>query len=458
MEEQGPLSPEFFAPTQEDIVLKRLIVTVAITGILGALLAACGDPPGSIWVDDDGLVALNNCNATTPGPATIQAGIDAAADNAIVRVCPGVYHGDVNVNHPVKLYGARMGVDARTRTITPANESKVTTDTSPGPCPNPVDCPAGTDPTGRIKVTSPDVIVDGFLFESNGPAAGLYVAPNTPSSAPVDNVTVLNNAFQANTIGLYLNGHGEDAVISVQKNRFFYDNIPAGSAAGNGIYSDQGLSAADISNNGFEHNVNGGILFAQTASPVGPDVSNVTITHNSSANDATFVGLFGTHHNIKIRDNTVTDTDTSDDANQGSQIFIGGESGGAPGSPNGVLVSGNTLTKSPANGIAVRDSSSNVDVIMNNSSSATGAGISVSSTANGAASEVRSNTMDNNATYGIEFRAGTSSTFITGNHATGNGTFDCFDATMGRQRALVKNIWRTDNIGNTSSPATLCHP
>jgi hypothetical protein len=339
-----------------------------------------------------------------------------------------------------------------------ANESKVTTDTSPGPCPNPVDCPPGTDPTGRIKITSPDVIVDGFLFESNGPAAGLYVAPNTPSSVPVDNARILNNAFQANTIGLYLNGHGEDAVISVQQNRFFYDNIPAGSAAGNGIYSDQGLTAADISNNKFERNVNGGILFAQAASPVGPDVSNVTIANNSSANDATFVGLFGTHHNIKIRDNTITDTDTSDNANQGSQIFIGGESGGAPGSPNGVLVSGNTMSKSPFNGIAVRDTSSNIDLIGNNSTQAALAGISVSSTANGAASEVRLNTMDGNTTYGVEFRAGTSSTFISANHATGNGTTDCIDFTTGRQRVGVKNIWRTDNIGNSSSPVGLCHP
>ena len=62
-----------------------------------------------------------------------------------------------------------------------------------------------------------------------------------------------------------------------------------------------------------------------------------------SRGDATFVGLFGSHHNIKIRDNAVTDT--SDDANQGSQIFIGGESGEAPASPTGLLVRGNTLTK-----------------------------------------------------------------------------------------------------------------
>ena len=138
------------------------------------------------------------------------------------------------------------------------------------------------------------------------------------------------------------------------------------------------------------------------------------------------------------------------------QIFIGGESGEAPASPTGLLVRENTLTNSPANGIAVRDTSSNIDVISNNSSSATGAGISVTSTASGAASEVRSNIMDNNDTYGIEFRAGTSSTFISANHATGNGTFDCIDQTTGRQRAGVKNI--SDNIGNTSSPAGSLSP
>ena len=134
--------------------------------------------------------------------------------------------------------------------------------------------------------------------------------------------------FRNNVFGLYLHGNGTE-LTDVQRNLFADNNTP-GAANGNGIYSDQGLTGAQIYENSFRNNTNAGILFAE-------QVQNVVVRNNVSQDDASFVNLFGPGTgNITVRNNAATDTNPDDNDVQGSQIRTGD-------GVNGMIVSNNAL-------------------------------------------------------------------------------------------------------------------
>jgi hypothetical protein len=65
----------------------------------GFLFDAMSSSSASAFVvDDDGLAAVSDCNATTPAYTTIQSAVDAASAGNTVNVCPGTFVEDVNVN------------------------------------------------------------------------------------------------------------------------------------------------------------------------------------------------------------------------------------------------------------------------------------------------------------------------------------------------------------------------
>lgn len=61
------------------------------TGALGWAL------PATLVVDDDGLAAVGDCDATTSAFPTIQAAVDAAGPGDTILVCPGVYDEQVTI-------------------------------------------------------------------------------------------------------------------------------------------------------------------------------------------------------------------------------------------------------------------------------------------------------------------------------------------------------------------------
>jgi parallel beta-helix repeat protein len=390
-------------------------------------LTACG--PADVVVDADGQAAPGNCNATDPAPTTIQAGVDAASSGQRIQVCPGTYNDDVNINKSVILEGAKADVDARNPRGPLSQESVV----------------GGSSAIAKFTVSADDVTINGFDFESvSGPA--LYTQPT------VAGTDVRNNIFRGNTFGLYLNGNGDAKQLIVQRN-LFDDNNNTGPASGNGIYSDQGLATATITANKFTSNQNAGILFAQSSG--GPFVENVVVRNNSGDDNASFIAIFGDGAtNIDVRSNTVTDTNSSNNGDQGSQIFVGDA---GTGSPNGITIRSNTLSNAPFDGIAVRNSSYNIDVQSNTVTGAGRDGISVTSDHRGAGSVLSGNTVSSSADNGLFFGADSKGTFVETNDARSNTGVDCQDDSTGRQRVNVANIWATDNLGNESTPSGLCH-
>lgn len=200
-------------------------------------------------------------------------------------------------------------------------------------------------------------------------------------------------------------------------------NNQPGSAAGNGIYSDQGAVGVVIAANRFERHENSGILFAGGTVTPNSDRS-ILIKNNFSLNENSFVAFFSTVNSI-IRDNRSNDTVNADDF--GSTIFVGGDSAG-------ILIDANVLNNPGFSGIAVRDvlgavGASNVDVINNQVTNAEG--------------------------DGIYFGPDTKGNVIRANRALDNDVFDCEDDSIGAGTGGTANF-RNNNVGRTDDPPQLC--
>ncbi len=230
----------------------------------------------------------------------------------------------------------------------------------------------------------------------------------------------------------------------MQRN-LFETNNGSGPAAGNGIYSDQGLAGAEIFNNTFAGNDNGAITLA-----AGSEIQNVVIHDNTSIGDASFLNLVQVPalatQNVTVRDNTITNS--TEDA-----IFIDGGTG--------TIIRDNTVTGSGGNGVSVTDNvfsagevGTGIDLIGNTITGSVGSGIEVTTTTPLGISEVRSNTTNNNGVDGIHFGPTTSQAHISANTSQTNRNKDCVDLSTG-----VKNYWSADNNGTSaasSSPTGLC--
>ncbi len=141
--------------------------------------------PSPIVVDDDGFASATNCDdASTVASMTIQSAINSATPGATIKVCPGNYTEDVNVNKAnIQLLGS--GIDVSTITG-PFN--------------------SGTPNT--LLVNANGVLVDGFTITRNG---------NNPTdwgsnlknqgvslSAPGSGITLQNCKIFGNRNGIYV--------------------------------------------------------------------------------------------------------------------------------------------------------------------------------------------------------------------------------------------------------------
>ncbi|MEX2274130.1 MAG: right-handed parallel beta-helix repeat-containing protein [Actinomycetota bacterium] len=408
---------------------RRLLIAAAATAALATFAMPGAHATAVLVVDDDGFAEVGNCDAETPAAPRISDAVAAAAPDDIIRVCPGSYPESVTipaVTDRLRILGAQVGVDARSRNVGAENESVVQPPPgSPG-----------------FSLLASNTVLDGFTVEGAQNAPGVYTSPARTR------YKIQNNILTQNTFGLYVHSSGLRNTF-VKFNRITDNNAP-GAASGNGIYTDQGADDILIRSNLFGGHANGAILFAYVD---GVTNAEVLIRNNRSVDDANFVNLLAAT-DFRILNNRTSDTRNVDDDVQGSAIRVGGQS-------TEVLIQGNRLIDPAFSGVAIRDDGlgsgvSNIDVIENDVVSAEANGLDVSSTVPHVVDALDNNFRDNGIA-GISFALGTRNNQIRRNTASGNADFDCHDQSIGSRTAGTANVWRR-NVGATDEPNGICKP
>jgi parallel beta-helix repeat protein len=220
----------------------------------------------SVWIGlPVGTVVGPGMIIGTNAFGTIVEGVAAVDPQGTVQVAAGIYNESVDIDKPLQLHGAQYGIDARTRSGNPAEESVVQSDSDSGIF------------FLISSIDSSSVVIDGFTIQNNTLGAGINA--NEAQSG----FWFFNNIVQNNTIGMYLNSNG--SIESLVRQNLINNNNQTGPAGGNGIYSDQGLSNALIDNNRFTNNQG-------TMTLIGGDTTlfqNVIISNNETFSDG---GLF----------------------------------------------------------------------------------------------------------------------------------------------------------------------
>jgi parallel beta-helix repeat protein len=242
---------------------------------------------------------------------------------------------------------------------------------------------------------------------------------------------ISDNTFDNNVFGLYFNSGGSST--STARDNCFNDNNQSGSASGNGIYEDQGLTNAVISRNVFTGNTSSAVVLVTA--------SNVTVAANTSRADGTLLAL------VNSSGGTVSRNRATDDP--GTAIYVCGSSGTSI-RENAVERSGAGLfVDGPADSCSA---STQLEVGNNQFNRSSTYGIYVAS------SSLSSSTIENNrakdsAADGIYMASGMNT--LVHNRVSDSGLFDCHDVTTGTGTAGTANTWR-HNQGSTSSPAGIC--
>lgn len=283
-----------------------------MTRILGAMLGAAAlsmfvagpADAATLKVDDDGV----QC----PGApyTTLQAAVAAAAAGDKIKVCPGLYGGQVVVNVSLKILGK-------------APKPK-TCDTLAAPDPTVhsiFDAPpvAGLAGIG-IDVLADRVTIQGLVVRNAG-EVGIRTDPGNVK------FSLKNSVFTQNANGVYF--HSAVASKSALKGNCFHQN-------GTGVRTGYGLRDASIAKNFFfESNAGAAIILDQLSANTN---DRVKVSGNRSIGDATFAVVLGTVES-SLTKNAIFGSPLT-----GTAIFIGGNN-------SQLAIKGNTITQAGTRGI-----------------------------------------------------------------------------------------------------------
>jgi parallel beta-helix repeat protein len=385
---------------------KSFITTIAVALILAPLAFAAPVQAATRWVVDDDKQQCKNADFTS-----IQAAINAASSGDTIQVCAGTYNETLTINKSLHLVGRGNTTNNCDGQVAIASPVKQTILTSQG--------------TYTVNIQADNVHLEGFVIQGNGSGPGIYTSP------AFSGYHIEDNLIQDNVFGLYLNSSG--AIPSNVHDNCFKANNRSGSAAGNGIYSDQGLSNAAIIDNDFTGHNNASMVFA---GPAGSQ-TNIRIEDNELRRDSAIVLFNLTNswvvdnkiynsitHGIQAGGNvsSVTITDNRVDRAAWSGIRVSG------GNNTNLTIQDNRLTNNGDHGIRVTDGDNN---------------------------NIEGNRIENNNLDGISLDVDSSGNQVTNNRMRGNREHDCHDDSIGSGTAGTANTW-SNNRGMTENRAGLC--
>jgi parallel beta-helix repeat protein len=407
-----------------------MIARIAVAALLISAMAAPGAALATTRVvDDDG----HDCPSAAY--TTIQSAVDAAAAGDTVLVCAGDYAERVAVTQPLRLLGAKHGQDARARTLGDPGESVVR---SPDP----------------FTLGADGIVIDGFSV-----------------------VVELDEEGEGRGIGV--SGVGQRIV-----NNLFEDSLVSGII----IYSATGEQPVTIRRNHFR----GRLGIAADSESI---AHNLVIAQNRFL-DASILLVNGGHSDLLISGNVLRYdptapspcvsvpqecrpgiflSATTDATVIGNRIAGSGDEALGLSGNSALTVQDNVMANGRGIGIRVDGAGTGVSVIGNQVNGFRGAGIAAShldgaliegndvqrsrigiAVADTAASQVRSNTANDNRVAGIDVRHSSGNTFDA-NQARGNVEIDCRDGSRGSESFGTANTW-TGNAGDSALPEGLCSP
>ncbi|WP_030899698.1 MULTISPECIES: right-handed parallel beta-helix repeat-containing protein [unclassified Streptomyces] len=287
---------------------------------------------------------------------------------------------------------------------------------------------------GVVNLLADGIRFQRFTVQNNTLGSGVF------TGASFSGHQVQQNLVQNNVLGVYFNSNG--ATDSAATQNCIRQNNQAGAAAGNGIYSDLGLSDADIAQNTFFDNDSSAIVLTGGAPGA---VDDVDIDANTSQQDGSLLAVFNSA-DTKVRWNNARN-------NTGSAIFAGNDNTALQILSNNVTGSGRGVRSSidfgggPSTDVRISSNS------ISNSTSTDGISVGPNSLTG---SVISANFVTNNPRNGIRIEAGgNTGNQITGNTLRNNLEHDCHDDTVGAGTAGTANTWRYDS-GVTENRPGLC--
>ena len=408
--------------------LDPTIVDVAVTDdqLLSAGVVVNSVPtlladPNRLIVDDD-LAECPNAQFTS-----INAAVAAASPGGTIRVCPGEYKESV----PILKAGLTLQAPRQQGQATECKQ-----DVPPDPTKQAIleynATLNGGNPSIGFDVEAPGVTIEGFTIQPDP----TFVASNGVgifTSRFFAGYDIRHNVVQNNTMGIYVNSDGS-APTYVREN-CARDNNLGGAASGNGVYSDQGLSNAQITNNYFTGDDNGSIVIDTFLTTP----HDIAITHNESVDDGaivTFASSGPSAFNLTVDYNKVI------------------------GSVGSGIVTFNVTTSEYAynqvengnfNGLSLHETTSSI--VKSNKAVGFGlSGIRIGESSDN--NTVATNRAENNGEAGLAATVNSIGNTIKQNHMKGNDP-DCYDDTVGSGTAGTGNFWIND-FGYTENRPGLC--
>jgi hypothetical protein len=286
---------------------QRRLLALAVLFALGLLVMGTQSAvaASTLLVDDDGV----QCPTATYN--SINAAIAAANPGDTIQVCAGTYNEMVNVyKNGLRLLGAQVGVDARTRPFIP----------------DPTTQSIIEHPCGPVQFNADNLELNGFTVQGSilpDPCFLAGIWSNPAFSGTNGGFRILYNIVQDNISGIELDSNCGTQTL-VQYNLIQNNSIP-GPGSGNGIQTNFGLCNATIDKNEFRGHDNSSFLV------VAPS-SNLNVTNNTLNGPSSERIVFGVVTTSTISGN-VSDGSTS----SGTIRLFGGDSH--------ITIYGNTLLR-----------------------------------------------------------------------------------------------------------------